>query len=121
MFCFAGQSKWLHEELRAIQARDDEDGVSRRPPRVEVGLISAEDMAIQWAHDLLDIEQVIKLTEDCDKDCSSCSRIDRMDCHLEMREAVHSLAIHFKTYVLAQVEMSGSVSSQPEKPNPFVS
>jgi hypothetical protein len=79
-------------------------------------------MAIEWAHDILDAERIIKLCEDCDKDCESCSRADRMDCHLEVREAVHSLAIHFKNAILSMLEESKKEKVMaPEKPNPFVS
>jgi len=69
--------------------------------------MSDDDMAIEWAHDLLDIEKMLHLTEACDKDCKSCTAVERMDCHLEMREVVHSMLVLLKNAVLVSIETTG--------------
>jgi len=79
-----------------------------------------DECAIAWAGSILDIEKIIALTTSCDKNCKSCTQAERMDCHLEMREAVHSLAVIFKQYILGQIEASKNKKDapiMPEKPN----
>jgi hypothetical protein len=81
---------------------------------------SDEECAIAWAGAILDIEKIVALTTSCDKDCKSCTQVERMDCHLEMREAVHSLAVIFKQYILGNMEAAKNkkdLPPPPEKPN----
>jgi hypothetical protein len=78
-----------------------------------------EEYSIQWASDLLDVEQMIAMTEDCDKDCRSCSKDEKEDCHLEMRECLHSLLKLFKDTILSYIMHTRVVERAIEK-NPEV-
>lgn len=71
------------------------------------------DIKHLWLENLLDIEQIIELMESCDKDCANCSRTERIDCILELRESVHSMAKILKNAVLSMVN-AGRNAPQPE-------
>jgi hypothetical protein len=73
---------------------------------VNVGL--SDEFKLVWLENLFDAEKIIDIMETCDKDCANCSKDQKNDCLLEMRESIHSLAIHFKKAILAFVEITGS-------------
>ncbi len=62
-----------------------------------------EDLKHLWLENLLDMEKIINLMESCDKECNKCTREQKNDCILEMRESIHSLAIHFKNAIYSFV------------------
>ncbi|MHA1748541.1 MAG: hypothetical protein ACTSVI_00425 [Promethearchaeota archaeon] len=74
-----------------------------------------EDNKLIWMENLFDIEKIIKMMESCDKDCKTCSLADKNDCLLEMRESIHSLAIHFKDSIFSFVELLKKVENKEEK------
>jgi hypothetical protein len=57
-----------------------------------------------WSGSLLDMEKILEMMESCNKDCRNCTRDEKLDCILEMRESVHSLAKAFKSAILSQIE-----------------
>ncbi|MFX0100898.1 MAG: hypothetical protein ACFFCS_15085 [Candidatus Hodarchaeota archaeon] len=63
-----------------------------------------EELDLVWMENLFDIEKIIKLMECCDKSCQNCSKDEKNDCLIEMRESIHSLAIHFKNAIYSFVE-----------------
>ena len=63
-----------------------------------------EEFDMIWMENLLGIEKIIELMEGCDKQCSNCTKEEKNDCLLEMRESIHSLAIHFKNAIYSFVE-----------------
>jgi len=70
-----------------------------------------------WSGSLLDVERILAMMEDCSKECCSCSRDDKDDCRLELRECVHSLAKIIKQAVLSMIEQATKEKpSLPEKP-----
>lgn len=77
--------------------------------------MSEDEFQIAWAHDILDLEKMLAIIEDCSKECCSCSRDDKDDCRLEIREAVHSLAIIVKTAILSIVEASTKEKEEVEE------
>jgi hypothetical protein len=80
-------------------------------------LTDEDEFTIAWAHDYLDIEKIIAMTEDCSKECCSCSRDDKEDCRLELRECMHSLAKIVKSAILSIVDASTKERPMlPEKP-----
>ncbi|HME52803.1 MAG TPA: hypothetical protein VKM55_11340 [Candidatus Lokiarchaeia archaeon] len=80
-----------------------------------------EEFKLVWLENLLDTEKIIDLMETCDKQCSKCTKEQKNDCLLEMRESIHSLAIHFKSAILSFVELTNGIESQQsieQKPEP---
>lgn len=63
-----------------------------------------EEFDLIWMENLFDVEKIIKLMESCDKCCKNCSKEEKNDCLVEMRESIHSLAIHFKNAIYSFVE-----------------
>ena len=72
----------------------------------------AEEFKLLWLENLLDAEKIIGLMESCDKECSKCTKEQKNDCLLEMRESIHSLAIHFKNAILSFVELTSNAENQ---------
>jgi hypothetical protein len=72
----------------------------------------AEEFKMIWLENLLDVEKIINMMETCDKECSKCTKEQKNDCLLEMRESMHSLAIHFKNAIYSFVEFLGSAEQQ---------
>lgn len=52
-----------------------------------------------WLENMLTIDEIVAMMENCDKDCENCTKEERNDCLLEMRESIHSLAISFKNAI----------------------
>ena len=80
-----------------------------------------EEFDMVWMENLLGIEKIIELMEGCDKQCSNCTKEEKNDCLLEMRESIHSLAIHFKNAIYSFVEalmrgpeLENAIESNPE-------
>ncbi len=71
-----------------------------------------EDLKHLWLENLLDMEKIINLMESCDKECNKCTREQKNDCILEMRESIHSLAIHFKNAIYSFVESVNGAERQ---------
>ena len=80
----------------------------------------AEEFKLVWLENLLDTEKIIEMLESCDKECSKCTKEQKNDCLLEMRESIHSLAIHFKKAILSFVELTNDLETQSveQKPAP---
>ncbi|MBN2153871.1 MAG: hypothetical protein JW839_20605 [Candidatus Lokiarchaeota archaeon] len=76
----------------------------------------AEEFKMVWLENLLDVEKIIALMESCDKECSKCTKEQKNDCLLEMRESIHSLAIHFKNSIYSFVEYLGTADQQASVP-----
>ena len=72
----------------------------------------AEEFKLVWLVNLLDTEKIIDLMESCDKECSKCTKEQKNDCLLEMRESIHSLAIHFKKAILSFVDLTNNMENQ---------
>nr|MDO8114151.1 hypothetical protein [Candidatus Sigynarchaeota archaeon] len=72
-----------------------------------------EEFKILWLENLLDIEKIINILESCDKECTKCTKEQKNDCLLEMRESIHSLAIHFKNAIYSFVQLTNNADSQP--------
>jgi hypothetical protein len=66
----------------------------------------SDEFKMLWLENLFDAEKIIEMMESCDKDCSRCTKEQKNDCILEMRESIHSLAIHFKKAILSFVELT---------------
>jgi hypothetical protein len=65
-----------------------------------------------WLENLLNVEKIINMMESCDKECNKCTKEQKNDCLLEMRESIHSLAIHFKNSIYAFVEFLSAQEQQ---------
>ncbi|MHA1370403.1 MAG: hypothetical protein ACTSWN_07115 [Promethearchaeota archaeon] len=74
-------------------------------------------MKILWMENLLSIEKIKELMENCDKDCHNCTKDEKNDCLLEMRESIHSLALHFKNAIFAFVEFLEKEKNDRERHN----
>ena len=72
----------------------------------------SEEFKLLWLENLLDTEKIIDLMESCDKECNKCTKEQKNDCLLEMRESLHSLAIHFKKCILGFVELTSNLENQ---------
>lgn len=68
----------------------------------------SDEFKILWLENLLDTEKIIETMESCDKECTRCSKEQKNDCLLEMRESIHSLAIHFKKAILTFVQLTST-------------
>ncbi len=73
---------------------------------------TAEEFKMIWLENLLDVEKIINIMESCDKECTKCTKEQKNDCLLEMRESIHSLAIHFKNSIYSFVEYLGAADQQ---------
>lgn len=71
----------------------------------------SDEFKLLWLENLLDTEKIVDIMESCDKNCAKCSKEQKNDCLLEMRESIHSLAIHFKKAILSFVELT---ETEPE-------
>ena len=51
-----------------------------------------QEMRHAWLENHFTLDQILGLIETCDKHCKSCKFEQHDDCHVEMRESIHSLA-----------------------------
>ena len=69
-----------------------------------------------WLENNLDIDKILEILENCDKDCKTCDRTDKNDCLLEQRESLHSLAIMFKKLVQSLIHvLDTSMREEPKE------
>nr|MDO8116750.1 hypothetical protein [Candidatus Sigynarchaeota archaeon] len=72
-----------------------------------------DDLKHIWLENLFDLEKIINMMESCDKECNKCTKEQKNDCMLEMRESIHSLAIHFKNAIFSFVESVNNAEKLP--------
>ena len=60
---------------------------------------------IIWLENNLELDEILEILENCDKECDSCDDQKKTDCVLEMRESLYSLASIFKNAILSWIEL----------------
>jgi len=77
-----------------------------------------DEYDLLWSGAILDIEKIVSMMKNCDKECRSCTKVEKDDCFLELRESVHSLAMIVKNAILSMVETAKDAKENPlpEKP-----
>jgi len=66
---------------------------------------SPPPLSWEWCEALVDVEKIIKMMENCDKNCRTCNKDQKNDCMIEIRECVHGLAFIVKNAILSFVEV----------------
>lgn len=56
-----------------------------------------------WTENYFTLDQCITLLENCDKSCSDCTDEQRLDCLLEQKEVIYSIANIFKQFLASLI------------------
>ena len=64
-----------------------------------------DNALLEWAACEHDIDTIIQMMENCDRNCKTCSKIEKADCLLEQREAIHELAKIMKLMAQSLIEL----------------
>lgn len=60
------------------------------------------------------IKEVRKMIESCDLSCSTCTKVEKDDCHSEMREAISWLIDQMENMMITFSKMMGMQNTHEE-------
>ncbi len=78
--------------------------------------IQESEFRMKWLENNFTIDQVLGMLEGCDKDCKSCEKDQKVDCILELKECLHSMAKMMKNTILAVFEMAFKKQTEDDIP-----
>jgi len=85
---------------------------------VDGDVVETPDEALEykmiWLENYYNVDQILEHIEDCSKECTTCNHDEQVDCRLEMREAIHSLALTVKELVKMWVNATVTVSPEEQ-------
>ena len=63
----------------------------------------SEEFRHAWLENLLDVQNMRDLLEQCDKECHTCSKDEKNDCLIEMRECLYSMVTMLENFIRASM------------------
>ena len=102
------------EEQPLSKGKPDRRAEQETPEITEFDAIA--ELRHVWLENFFSLDKIKEQIETCNKECKSCSKEQMLDCLLETKECVHSLAVMLKDFFSNMLSGSESLMDMMGEP-----